>query len=194
MNTARPYDMGVRSKRVLETRTRILNAGQELFATQFLADFSLADVAKRADVTVQTLIRQFKSKDGLITAGLERVMATVEARREKAPVGDVKAVVQNLMRHYEVEGQLALQMLAQQHVPYLRAAAAVGRTRHRQWVSFTLGPLLKLPAGRAREQRLDELCAVTDVFVWKLFRIDWGRSELQTQKTIRDLVQRVLAP
>jgi hypothetical protein len=76
----------------------------------------------------------------------------------------------------------------------LTAPASQGRTFHRAWVERVFASLLAGLSGAAREQRVDQLVAVTDVYVWKILVKDLGRSRRRAKQTLVDLVRRVGAP
>src|SRR5579872_5669551 len=62
----RAYDMSNRAAQAEATRTRIRQAAAALYRARSLDEFTLEEVARRAEVTVQTVLRAFKSKDQLI--------------------------------------------------------------------------------------------------------------------------------
>ena len=62
----------------LETRSRILDAAEEVFFTRGLAQSSLADVAVAADVTRGAIYWHFKNKSDLFEAMCERVRLPME--------------------------------------------------------------------------------------------------------------------
>ena len=192
MASRRSYTMTARADAARETGERILDAAEALFLEHSFAELSLGLIAERAEVTVQTLIRRYGSKEQLVAVVAERVMARVLAQRSQAVPGDAAGAIDNLLEHYESVGQLVLRMLAQEHIPALAAIAAKGRRLHRQWVERTLGPLVTTPERRARRARLDELAAVTDITVWKLFRRDWRRSRAETAQSLRRMLDRLV--
>ena len=194
MASRRSYNMTARADAARETGERIIDAAEALFLEHSFAELSLGLIAERAQVTVQTLIRRYESKEKLVAVVAERVMARVLAQRSQALPGDIVGAVDNLLEHYESVGQLVLHMLAQEHVPTLAAIAAEGRKLHRQWVEHTLGPLVTTAERRARRARLDELAAVTDITVWKLFRRDWRRSRAETAQSLRRMLERLVEP
>ena len=192
MARRRSYHMTTRAEATRETGERILDAAEALFVEHSFAELSLGLIAERAEVTVQTLIRRYESKEKLVAVVAERVMARVLAQRSQAHPGDIAGAVDNLLEHYESVGRLVLHLLAQEHVPTLAAIAGEGRKLHRQWADRTLGPLVATSERRARRARLDELAAVTDIMVWKLFRIDWRRSRAETALSLRRMLERLV--
>ena len=79
MNTGtRVYEMRSRADAAAATGERILDAAEALFWELPLDQISLDEVARRAEVSVQTVIRRFGGKDGLIDAAAERARGAVD--------------------------------------------------------------------------------------------------------------------
>jgi AcrR family transcriptional regulator len=97
-------------------------------------DIPLEEVARRAGVSLQTVIRRFGGKQGLLAAAAQREAERVRRQRDQAPVGDVPRTVRNLLDHYEELGVPVLRLLAQEdRSPALRALADQGRAYHAGW-------------------------------------------------------------
>ena len=115
-------------------------------------------------------------------------MADIEDER-RTPSGDVAAAVRVVVDHYERRGRTALLMLAQEgHDDVARKVTDRGKAMHRTWVREAFAP-----ADRATSARLDLLVVATDVYTWKLLRIDRGLSRAVTERRMHDLVEAVLA-
>ena len=185
----RPYRMGARAEAAEERRRRILEAVISLHLERYYDQISLEDVAERAGVTVQTVLRRFGSKEGLIDAASEVARERVASQRGAAPVGDVAGAVENLLNHYEEWGDSVLRLLAQEErVPAFRRATDAGRAMHREWVARTFAPLLDARSGEARERLLAELVAVCDVYFWKILRRDLGLGREQTEDALKETI------
>jgi AcrR family transcriptional regulator len=185
----RPYRMRARAEAAAETGRRILEAVIELHRERFFDQISLEDVAERAGVTVQTVIRRFGNKERLIEAAAEEGTRQVIRQRDQAPVGDVKGAVENLVDHYEEWGDSALRLLAQEErVAAFRSITDAARALHYEWVERTFAPLLAKRTGTARRRLLAELVAICDVYFWKLLRRDLGLSRDQTEIAIRETI------
>ncbi len=181
--------MSARADAVAATRTRILDAAYELFAERDFADVPLSDVAERAETTVQTVLRHFATKTGIVDALIRRESARVLAERERVPVGDVDAVTAYLARHYAEQGDATLAMLAAERRSDAAAQAVeYGRGLHRAWVARTFEPWLEPLRGTARRRRLEQLVVATDVYVWKLMRRDGGLDDRQYRLAVRELL------
>jgi AcrR family transcriptional regulator len=182
---AREYDMSNRARAAAETTERIAAAAEALLATRPLAEVTLQAVAEGAGVTVQTVLRHMGSRDGCIAAVGERVRARVDAQRGHTRPGDVSAAIAELVAHYEAEGRLVLHLLGQEiSDPVAREAVAAGRAYHRAWVERCFG--------RSAAADVDALVAATDLYVWKLLRLDLGRSAEATSAVVERLVRAVL--
>ena len=185
----RPYQMRARAEAAAETGRRILEAVIELHTERFFDQVSLEDIAERAGVTVQTVIRRFGSKERLIEAATEMANRQVVHQRDQAPVGDIEGAVKNLVDHYEEWGDSVLRLLAQEErVPAFRSVTDAGRALHYQWVERTFAPLLAERTGKARRRLLAELIVICDVYFWKLLRRDLGLSREQTDLAIRETI------
>jgi AcrR family transcriptional regulator len=187
----RAYRMTARAQAVQETRERVLDAVLSLHEHHLSSDISLADVAAEAGVSVQTVLRHFGSREGLIDSAIERATADVEAERRCDP-GDIAGAVRAVVDHYERRGGGVLLLLAQEGSEAFAAnVTATGRSLHRRWVEESFEPLL--PPGASRDATVDLLVVATDVYTWKLLRRDRGLSVRSTRRRMEMLVQAVLS-
>lgn len=183
----RDYDMTLRARRAAETTERIAATTERLLGEGPVGAVTLQAIAHGAEVTVQTVLRHMGSRDGCIEAVQKRVWARVQAQRSHTPPGDVEAALSGLVAHYESEGRLILNLLAQEaQEPFAREAVEAGRKYHRAWVERCFDPR---PVGR---EVIDALVAATDLYVWKLLRLDLKRSPRATQAVFSRLVRAVL--
>lgn len=187
MKTNRSYTMTARAESVQATRQRIIEALFELARDRMFPDISLDDVANRAGVSVQTVLRQFGSRAALIDANMEYAIARVRQERA-APAGDVDAAMKALLDHYEDRGNTALVMLAQESSdPQVGRITELGRQMHRDWVKAVFAPL------KPDVATLDLLVVATDVYTWKLLRHDRRLSRTVTEQRMKSLVLAVVA-
>jgi AcrR family transcriptional regulator len=187
MKTARAYTMGPRAEAVAETRRRIVDALFELARERMFPDISLDDVAAEAGVSVQTILRHFVSRAGLVQATMDHAITRVNAERA-APVGDVDVAVAVIVRHYEDRGQMALLMLAQESSdPQVAELTRRGRAMHRTWVTQVFAPFVG-----PRDPLIDLLVVATDVYTWKLLRLDRRYSRARTEALILRMVRSLL--
>jgi AcrR family transcriptional regulator len=192
MNATRPYTMTTRARGVEGTRARIIEACVALHGERPVTDIALEDVAARAQVSVQTLLRHFGSRSGLEEASFERARQAVADER-RTPVGDVGAAVHVIVDHYERRGDQALLMLAQErHQELMARITEHGKAMHRAWVAEVFAPFIT--GADDAEALTDLLVVATDVYAWKLLRRDRGLSRERTESRIRRLVEALLGP
>ena len=166
----------------------MLQEAERLFATETFDRVTLAAVAGAAGVTIPTVQRAFGSKEGLFAAVAARVRERVLSQRATAceSVGDA---VDALLAHYERDGAMMWHLLRQEaDVALLAAALPEARAVHREWVEQVFRHLLRGLRGGARTRRVDALVAASDLYLWKLLRIDLGRSSNETAATMRALI------
>jgi AcrR family transcriptional regulator len=188
----RPYQMNVRAERAAATRARILAAAESLFMERWLDEISLRDVAARAGVALQTVVRHFGTRDALMDAMSKGVQEQAERQRYTASAGDVASAVATLVALMEEASPRVLRALAQEdRIAGLRTAMDRGRATHRRWVETVFGPLL--PTSSAiRSRRLAQLAAITDIYTWKLLRLDQGLSRGATERALVEMIERLL--
>ena len=189
----RPYRQRARADAAAEKTARIVAAAEELFAERLYDQVSLADVARRAGVGLQTLIRRFATKEELVRGVTGIVRDRIDEQRGQAPVGDVTGAVANLVEHYEEVGDMVVRLLAQEErVPPFAEATRLGRTLHREWVQRVFAPMLApLPRGE-RDLRLAQFVALCDVYTWKLLRRDQRLSRARTERALAEMIDALL--
>jgi AcrR family transcriptional regulator len=113
--------MSARAEAAEATGERILDAALELFGERPTDQIPLDEVASRAGVSVQTVIRRFGGKEGLLAAAVDREASRVSGQRDQAPTGDVAGAVKVLVDHYEELGDRVLRLLGEEdRIPWLR--------------------------------------------------------------------------
>lgn len=185
MKAARRYQQTLRAQSAVETSERIVAAAERLFSTLPFDRVSLDAVAKAAGVSIPTLQRGFGNKEGLLEAVGARIRSRVEAQRPP-PVADPEAALAQLLAHYEAEGAMVWHWLRQEtDVPRLAPLLAEARAFHRAWVEKAFTQALSSTPARHRARKLDALVAATDLYVWKLLRIDLDRSPDDVHATMK---------
>jgi AcrR family transcriptional regulator len=186
MKSTRSYSMTLRAERAEMTREQIVEAARALIASH-TAGFTLEQVAERAGVSVRTIMRIFGSKDALYLA----TIGTSRSPRTSPAAGfDVSdAPVTVLFDDYEEIGMRVIALLGEEHrSPEIAEVLAAGRADHRGWVESTWSAQLKTYRGAKRRQVVLALFAATDVYLWKLLRIDLGLDRDQAEAVVRRLV------
>lgn len=185
----RSYDGSRRAADAARTTERIVDATEALITGGPLREATLQAIAGAAEVTVQTVLRHAGSRQGCIDRVAARFLARVDAQRGNTPPGDVPAALAALLTHYEAEGRLVLALLAQESEDATaRDAVETGRAYHRAWVLRCFGPHLD----PADPLQVDALVAATDLYVWKLLRLDLGRPPEAVAAVVARLVHDVL--
>lgn len=188
----RTYDMTERAKTAEATGERILDAARERFSTMLFDEVTLTDIATDAAVTVQTVIRRFGSKEDLFTALAEREAARILAERDPSgsPYGSLEAALQTLVDHYERDGETMLNLLAQEsRFPMIAGVVASGRDLHENWVEEHCRSVLGGSTGEESPRRLQAAIAATDLYTWKLLRLDRGLSRDEVVETMLILLE-----
>jgi len=186
----RAYRQTARAEAAEQTRRDIMAAAVALWRTRDWEAVTLADIAEQAGCTVQTVLRRFGSKDGVVDACLEEKVSGVEALRDQAPAGDPDAALAVLLPHYETDGDATLRTLAlEERSTVARRIAEHGRRHHRSWCARVFAPYLPAPRTTLYAVRLDAFVAATDLYLWKLLRRDLGRTEAETRRVFAALLE-----
>lgn len=183
----RAYRQTARAESAAETHRRIIAAFLRQAQEGWIDEITLDEVAREADVTVQTVIRRFGGKEGLLIAAHQHLSADVLPRRN-APSGNVKTGLKALVGDYEVIGDIFIRLLAQEpRYPLLSKLLDRGRAEHRQWVAELFAPWLKRVSPARRERLLAALIAVCDIYTWKLLRRDLRHERGEVAAIMHDL-------
>jgi AcrR family transcriptional regulator len=177
-----------------ETGRRIVDAATELFFAQDYGEVTLQAIAKRAGVTLQTVLRRFGSKEQLFSTGARTRGAALMQSREPERPRDGASALRALVASYETIGDFNWRALRAEHqFPVLHEMLGHARANHRGWLERQFGHRLP-PKGRERQRRIVRLFAATDFYVWKLLRLDLGLSVEETLRTMSEQVAAVVGP
>lgn len=188
-STTRVYSQTARAQSAEATGTRIIEAFLARLMAQWYDEIKLDCVAEDAQVTVQTVIRRFGGKDGLLACAAKVFGQQVNARRA-APPGDIAGAINGLLTDYEQSGDGVIRLLAlESRHDALKDVLNFGRSEHRTWVAAAFADPLARMSKAEREQTLDALVIATDVYTWKILRRDLQRSIVVTARTIKQLIQ-----
>jgi AcrR family transcriptional regulator len=191
MKTSRRYAMANRAAAAAGTRSRILHALIDLSTEKLTIDIILDEIAARAGVSVQTILRHFGNREELFDAAVD--VAAMEIVEERStPIGQVPAAVGVIVDHYEVRGDWVIAMLGQElGDARIRRLTDRGRQTHRAWVETVFAPQLDPDQGHHADA--DLLVVATDVYTWKLLRRDRGLDRDHTEQLMLRLVESVLS-
>lgn len=181
--------MRARAEAAEQTRDAILRAGLDVSIRKMPMEITLDDVARGAGVSVQTVLRHFGSRDGLLDALMEYAQREIVAEWSALPT-ELDAALDAILRHYELRGDQLIRMLAQEHSDERVARiTALARRTHREWVETVFAPRLRRMSAARRGELTDLLVVATDVSTWKLLRRDRGLD----RPTVRQRVRRMVA-
>ncbi len=191
----RRYEMTGRAAAMQRTREAILDAAVELFTPSWFDEVTLADVARAAGVSQQTVVNHFGNKIGLYLAGVsERFAPVVAELRAQAVPGDVPSIVETVLTDYETSGDATFRIVSlAERVPELGQVVEGGRAAHRAWVEHVFSPQLRGLRGKRRERTIVLLATALDVLTWKALRRDQRLERAATSEHLRLLVAGVLA-
>lgn len=185
--------MTARAASTARTADAILAATRTLFLEKPVADITLADIAARAGVTVQTVLRRFGDKDGVFAAAITQFAGEVFGQRGAAVGLDPREAVSNLADHYEQWAALMLKMLAEEpRTPGLKATLDAGRDYHLTWCRDVFADALDGLAPTVRARRLAQICCICDLRSWENLRLRSGLSRAQTERAIVEMLTPLL--
>jgi AcrR family transcriptional regulator len=185
----RSYRMRARAVSAAETRRKIILAAGQLWLEKSIDDITLQDVADRAGVTMQTVIRHFGSKDGLTEACITGDALGVSTEHDEVPTGNIDQALDYKLRHYESDGVAVLRTLAlEEKLAAAKSVSDNGRAVHRAWCARVFAPYLPAVGSERYTTQLDAFVAATDIYLWKLLRLDLGRTAEQARHVISALL------
>ena len=182
---SRAYKQSQRAKAAEATGDRIVEVFLARLMEQWFDQVTLAQVAADAGVTVQTVLRRFAGKEGLLREAVTRLASQINARRV-VPTYSLSAVVASLLEDYEQTGDSVIRLLALEgRHEGIADLLDFGRGQHRDWVLRTFPSPLEQAA-------VDSLVIATDVYTWKLLRRDMRRGLDVYKSTVTGLIESIL--
>ncbi|QEN85835.1 TetR/AcrR family transcriptional regulator [Labrys sp. KNU-23] len=189
----RAYRQSARAHAVQDTEQQIIDALIALLEERWFDEITLDDIATTAGTTRQTVIRRFGSKTGVLSAMAAQMDVSIRAQRWSTPAESVADIVTLLMDDYERTGDILVRTLGQEaRIPEFAAVLDRGRRGHREWIEDMFKAWLDKLDDRAREDRLAQLLAQTDVWIWHLLRRAQGQSAANTHRLMTQAIERLL--
>jgi AcrR family transcriptional regulator len=188
------YRADVQSEIKALTRQRILAACRELLLSQWADRITLQDIAVKANVTVQTVLRHFGSRDDLVHLAIAEMDLGIGERIVPAQQGNLQAITTGMTDFYEAYGLNILRAIAQEdRYPQLNQLLTRSRRLHREWVLASFDVYLRALSPNNRQQLTDQLYSLTEVYFWRMYRIDLGKTREILENTwvrmLRSLLQ-----
>lgn len=189
----RSYQMSARAEAVEQTRRAVMQATIARYLQAGMDGLTLDQVAQQAGVTVQTILRHFGSKEGLVSSTVDFARADILRARRVEPSDDVHTAVEKLLAAYEAFGELNWQLLRDEtRDPTIHGLLEEARATHRDWLEKVFSAHLPR-RGSLYQQRLALLIAATDYYLWKLYRRDLGYSAARTRQLLHAGIEALCA-
>lgn len=187
--------MTVRAGRAEETADRVLDATLAAYARTPYDLVRLDEVAQGAGVTVQTVLRRFGSKAGLVVALAGRELGRIAALRSAGLGAPATVLLHGLVEHYEIYGDLIAKMYADAaRVEGLAEVARRGREHHVAWCTEAFGSLLAGVPAEERPRRAAQVVVVCDATTWQILRREQGLPVEQVEVALSELLRAVGGP
>ena len=185
----RSYNMSKRAESAAQTERLIFESAAKLWQERPFTEITLDAIAEQAGVSVRTVIRKYGSKEGLYEIGIQN-QSEVQGEREKADIGDIEGALKVLLKDYESYGAGIVRLLAvEEQIKAAKKVLSAGREYHRQWCEKIFQPYLPEVNDKEYEEILSAFVAATDIYLWKLLRLDLGYSKAKTMRTFKRLVE-----
>ncbi len=185
ISNSRKYTMTTRAESAAQTKEQIIKVIGELWLKYSIHEITLEMIAKKAGVTVRTILRKYGSKERLFEAAVSSDAAGIEEGKDVAEVGNIEQAVSVLMKDYELTGAAVIRTLAvEAELALARKILKRGRVSHKNWCARIFAPYLPKKADKDYQIMLGAFYAATDVYKWKLLRKDLGYSKQETEKII----------
>ena len=185
----RQYRKSRRARAEEATGEAILDAALVAFGREPFDRVTLQNIADASGVTVQTVIRRFGSKEGLFQTLVERERPRILASRAVVEDAGLPAALDALLNHYEQDGDMVLNFIAQEHLfDHIDGVIDEGRRVHREWIERYCGDLLAGTTGAERRRLLHAAIVATDLSTWKLLRRDLGLQQAETGAVMEQIL------
>jgi AcrR family transcriptional regulator len=211
VKAGRPYDSKLRKQQASQTRLRILDAAQRLFAERGYAASTIEAIAKEAGVAVDTVYAAFGSKRGVLKAlldvrvggddapidlldrpGPQAVRREPNQRRQIAAfAADISAIIE---RARPVDDIIRGAAAVDADIATFRTKAQEHRFGNmRQLVSW-LAANGSLRSGLTQEDAAGIVWMMTSPEVHRLLRVNRGWTPERYSIWLRDSLTRILLP
>jgi len=184
--------MSGRAVGTARTRERLLAVATDHFVRRSYDEVTLAEVAREAGVTQQTLLNHFSSKEGLFLAYVGAMGEEIQALRGRPAPGDVAAAARAVVRQYERFGDANVRAAPlAERLPVLRQLRDQGRAFHQTWLEEVFAAQLPGDPG-SRRRTVARLYVATDVHTWHVLRRELNHSLAETTALIESMLRAAL--
>ena len=188
----RTYHQTARAAATDTLRHKIVLSFSELLLDRWIDEITLDEVAASAGTTRQTILRLFRSKEGVLSAVIDLFHARAAPRLELPEDVGYLAAIEAVVEHYEIVGDMTFRLLAQEERhPLLRPHLSRGRQAHRSWVAARFKESLGGLDEEERNRQITRLVVATDLYTWKLLRRDFGQTRSEVTAFIVGMVTNI---
>ena len=191
----RAYRGTVQAEVAALTAQRIIQAGLALFDEQWGDTITLEQIAERAGVTTQTLLRHFGSKERLADAVSQEAFRLSQQQLVEPPSGDLVTIAAGLVAYYDAGGKRMLRGLAQeQRYPELHSIIDVARAAHKAWLERAFASFLDPldTDALAHARLLAQLTTLTGVYTWHMLRVECALSSAEAAQALQEMLAALL--
>ena len=129
------YTMVARAEGMAVNRDRIVQAALKLLLEQAYEDITLVAIAEAADVSHQTVLNHFESKENVAAAAAEQLSRDTAAARARAKRGDLNGAISILVGEYERFGDAGARWaVASERLGSLAPLLDAARASHQAWL------------------------------------------------------------
>ncbi|MEP6561988.1 MAG: TetR/AcrR family transcriptional regulator [Nakamurella sp.] len=196
------YTSPLRQQRAADTRDRIATAARELFALQGFAGTTVAGIAQRAGVSVQTVYATFGSKGAIVSALTTQFEADADAAGWRARIeqsADPAALLQTFAQWTRVLLSTSRETIAAVHAATADPAIAELRTVGDQHRRAALQSLVSRIAGHGglraeltEPRAVDQAWMLTGIELYLAATDGCGWSDLDYETWLSDILQQQL--
>ena len=187
----RPYRMGARAESAQRTREQVLDAAAECFGEQDYDAVSLKEIAARAGVGLQTVVRTGGSKEALFALVAERFLSATMAGFDLSRLHTWQDALAHLMTFYETFGDRTMRVITQEHrVPLVREYTQRSRALQAAWIQLHHGDAFEGLSDSQRKRRMAMVLTLTGARTWYALRRDYG---LSPEATLRNVTEQLTA-
>lgn len=189
----RAYRMGARAESAQRTREQVLDAAAECFGEQDYDAVSLKDIAARAGVGLQTVVRTAGSKEALFGLVAERFLTATMEGFDLTRLHTWQDGLAHLMTFYETFGDRTMRVITQEHrVPLVREYTQRSRALQAAWIQLHHGSAFEGLSENDRKRRMAMVLTLTGARTWYALRRDYGLSAEDAHRSIAEQLQALL--